>query len=49
MLDSKEIMDLKSYQNQANIFVKEYILADSLVPYTSVIGGIFACKMVFQI
>ncbi|XP_057433436.1 uncharacterized protein LOC130726217 [Lotus japonicus] len=49
MLDSKEIMDLKSYQNQANIFVKEYILADSLVPYTSVIGGIFACKMVYDL
>ncbi|KAE9606309.1 hypothetical protein Lal_00013585 [Lupinus albus] len=46
MLDSKEIMKFKSYQNQANLFVKEYLLADPLIPYTSIIGGIFACKMV---
>ena len=46
MLDSKEIMKFKSYQSQANLFVKEYLLADPLIPYTSIIGGIFACKMV---
>jgi len=46
MLASKEIMKFKSYQNQANLFVKEYLLADPLIPYTSIIGGIFACKMV---
>ncbi|KAK7316679.1 hypothetical protein RJT34_00318 [Clitoria ternatea] len=49
MMDSKEIMALKSYQNQANLFVKEYLLADPLVPYTSVIGGIAASKMVYDL
>ena len=43
---SKEIMAFKSYQNQAEVFVREYLLADPLIPYTSIVGGIFACKMV---
>jgi len=46
MLASNEMMKFKSYQNRANLFVKEYLLADPLIPYTSIIGGIFACKMV---
>ena len=47
MLESKEMTSLESYQNQANLFVKDYLLADSFIPYTSVFGGIFACKLVF--
>lgn len=46
MLASKEMMKFKSYQNRANLFVKEYLLADSLIPYISVISGMLACKMV---
>lgn len=46
MLNSKEMLAFKSYQNQAELFVKEYLLADPLIPYTSIAGGIFACKMV---
>ncbi|KAK7304967.1 hypothetical protein VNO77_42864 [Canavalia gladiata] len=49
MVVSTEIMTFKSYQIRANSFVKEYLLADSLIPYTSVIGGIFACKMVYDL
>ncbi|KAL2322453.1 hypothetical protein Fmac_026832 [Flemingia macrophylla] len=49
MLASENIMTLKSYQNRANLFVKEYLLADSLIPYTSVITGILACKMVYEL
>ncbi|KAG4961986.1 hypothetical protein JHK86_038854 [Glycine max] len=49
MLASKEMMKFKSYQNRANLFVKEYLLADPLIPYTSIIGGIFACKMVYDL
>ncbi|TKY46738.1 Transmembrane protein 56-B [Spatholobus suberectus] len=49
MLASEENMTFKSYQNQANLFVKEYLLADSLIPYTSVISGILACKMVYDL
>ncbi|KAL9315980.1 hypothetical protein ACSQ67_016981 [Phaseolus vulgaris] len=49
MLASNEMMKFKSYQNRANLFVKEYLLADPLIPYTSIIGGIFACKMVYDL
>ncbi|XP_012489436.1 uncharacterized protein LOC105802381 [Gossypium raimondii] len=41
-------MEIKSYQNQAELLVKEYLLADSVIPYTSVICGICACKMVYD-
>ncbi|XP_022642834.1 transmembrane protein 56-B isoform X3 [Vigna radiata var. radiata] len=46
-MTSDENMTFKSYQDRANLFVKEYLLADSLIPYTSVISGMLACKMVF--
>ncbi|KAI4305971.1 hypothetical protein L6164_029293 [Bauhinia variegata] len=49
MINSKEIMAFKSYQNQAQVFVKEYLLADPLIPYTSIVGGIFACKMIYDL
>ncbi|CAJ2639579.1 unnamed protein product [Trifolium pratense] len=49
MLESKEMISFKSYQDQANMFVKDYILADSLIPYTSVIGGILACKLIYDL
>lgn len=47
MAVSKEaVIAMKSYQNQAQLLVKDYLLADPFLPYTSVLGGIFACKMV---
>jgi len=49
MLASEDILSFKSYQNRANLFVKEYLLADSLIPYTSVISGMLACKMVSRL
>ncbi|KAG5017414.1 hypothetical protein AAZX31_08G294700 [Glycine max] len=49
MLASEDILSFKSYQNRANLFVKEYLLADSLIPYTSVISGMLACKMVYEL
>lgn len=39
-------MAIKSYQSQAGLLLKEYVLADPFIPYTSIIGGILACKMV---
>ncbi|XP_043687316.1 TLC domain-containing protein 4-B-like isoform X2 [Telopea speciosissima] len=42
-------MAIKSYQNQAELLVRDYLLADPFVPYTSVLGGILACKMVYDI
>ncbi|KAK7387005.1 hypothetical protein VNO78_27442 [Psophocarpus tetragonolobus] len=49
MLASEENTSFKSYQNQANLFVKEYLLADPLLPYTSVISGMLACKMIYEL
>ena len=42
-------MEIKSYQNQAKLPLKEYLLADSFIPYTSVICGICACKMIYDL
>lgn len=45
----KTAMGLKSYQNQAGVLVKNYLLADPFLPYTSVLGGIFVCKMLYDL
>ncbi|KAG8659877.1 TLC domain-containing protein 4 isoform X2 [Manihot esculenta] len=42
-------MAIKSYQDQAELLLKEYLLADSFIPYTSIIVGISACKMVYDL
>ncbi|PPR92097.1 hypothetical protein GOBAR_AA28573 [Gossypium barbadense] len=42
-------MGIKSYRNPAELLVKEYLLADSFIPYTSIICGICACKMVYDL
>ncbi|KAF5732514.1 TRAM LAG1 and CLN8 (TLC) lipid-sensing domain containing protein isoform 1 [Tripterygium wilfordii] len=42
-------MAMKSYQNQAEVFLNGYLLNDSFVPYMSTIGGIFACKLVYDL
>ncbi|KAJ6399231.1 hypothetical protein OIU77_019893 [Salix suchowensis] len=42
-------MAMKSYQINAELLLKEYLLADPLIPYTSITGGIFACKMVYDL
>lgn len=39
-------LTLQSYQTQAEVLVKDYLLADPFIPYTSVLGGMFACKLV---
>ncbi|KAI4308135.1 hypothetical protein L6164_031239 [Bauhinia variegata] len=49
MMNSKEIMAFKSYQSQAQVFMKEYLLADPLIPYTSIVAGIFSCKMIYDL
>lgn len=36
----------KAYSDKAESLVKEYLLADSYVSYTAVLGGILMCKMV---
>ena len=39
-------MAAKAYSYKAESLVKEYLLADSYVLYTAVLGGILMCKMV---
>ncbi|CAN8325283.1 unnamed protein product [Cochlearia groenlandica] len=41
-------MEIKSYQNQAEELVKHYLLSDPFLPYTSLLVGIFLCKMVYD-
>ena len=40
------VMAIKAYQDKAEVLVRNYLLADPFVHYTSVFGGIFMCKMV---
>ncbi|KAJ7965035.1 Transmembrane protein 56-B [Quillaja saponaria] len=42
-------MAIKSYENQAELLLKRYLLADPLIPYTSIVGGVLSCKMVYEI
>ncbi|EEF41983.1 conserved hypothetical protein [Ricinus communis] len=42
-------MGTRSYQNHAELLLKEYLLDDSFIPYTSIIAGIFACKTVYDL
>lgn len=45
-MSTKTVMALKSYQNQAGVLVKNYLFSDPFIPYTSILGGMFLCKMV---
>ncbi|XP_038691477.1 uncharacterized protein LOC119989820 isoform X2 [Tripterygium wilfordii] len=45
----KTVMAFKSYQNQAEVLVKNYLFADPFIPYTSILGGLFACKVVYDL
>ncbi|KAG6747330.1 hypothetical protein POTOM_049728 [Populus tomentosa] len=48
-MSTETAMAIKSYQNQAEALVKNYLLADPFIPYTSVLGGIFACKVAYDL
>lgn len=46
------VLPFKAYQNQAGVLVRNYVLADPYIPYTSIFAGILTCKLVchsFQI
>lgn len=45
-MSENTVIAIKSYQNQAGVLVKNYLLADPFIPYTSVLAGIFFCKLV---
>ncbi|KDP33102.1 hypothetical protein JCGZ_13546 [Jatropha curcas] len=47
---SKEtVMASKSYQSQAEVLVKNYLLAAPFFPYTSILGGVFASKVAYDL
>jgi hypothetical protein len=41
-------MAMTAYSNQAQAMMRDYLLADPLAPYTSVLIGVFLCKMVIS-
>lgn len=43
------VMVMKSYRYQAELLVQDYLLSDPFVPYTSVLCGIFMCKMAYDL
>ncbi|GLT59128.1 hypothetical protein SLA2020_319650 [Shorea laevis] len=43
------VMAIKSYQNQAQVLVKNYLLTDPFIPYTSILAGILACKVAYDL
>ncbi|KAF5729188.1 transmembrane protein 56-B-like isoform X1 [Tripterygium wilfordii] len=45
----KTVVAFKSYQNQAEVLVKKYLFADPFIPYTSILGGLLACKVVYDL
>lgn len=46
-VSDRTAMAFKSYQNKANVLVKDYIISEPFIPYSSVLGGLFACKVVY--
>ncbi|KAJ1702769.1 hypothetical protein LUZ63_002548 [Rhynchospora breviuscula] len=42
------MMEVKSYRFQAEILMKDYLLADSFITYTSVLCGLLMCKMAYD-
>ncbi|XP_057812131.1 uncharacterized protein LOC131026309 [Salvia miltiorrhiza] len=40
---------LKAYQNQAGVLVKNYVLADPYIPYTSIVLGMLTCKLAYDL
>lgn len=45
-VSQQTVLAIKSYENQAEVLVQNYLLADPFIPYTSVVAGILACKLV---
>lgn len=48
-VSQSSVMTFKSYHHKAKLLVRDYLLAESYIPYTSVLGGIFMSKMVHDI
>ncbi|KAL6620507.1 hypothetical protein ACP70R_035646 [Stipagrostis hirtigluma subsp. patula] len=48
-LSVNPLMAAKAYKYKAELLVKDYLLADSYVLYTAVLGGILMCKLSYDI
>ncbi|KAB1222146.1 Transmembrane protein 56-B [Morella rubra] len=48
-MSRKTLITIKSYQNQAQFLLKNYLFADSCIPYTSILGGILLCKVIYDL
>ncbi|GMH20820.1 hypothetical protein Nepgr_022662 [Nepenthes gracilis] len=46
---SRTFVTMKSYQNQAQLLIKNYLLADPFIPYTSILVGLLACKVIYDL
>ncbi|KAG9128697.1 hypothetical protein Leryth_022928 [Lithospermum erythrorhizon] len=40
---------LRDYQYHASVLVKDYVFADNFLPYTSILGSILACKVIYDL
>jgi hypothetical protein len=47
-LSTSSVLAAKAYKYKAESLVKDYLLADSYVSFTAVLGGILMCKMVLS-
>ncbi|KAL8508378.1 hypothetical protein ACS0TY_018838 [Phlomoides rotata] len=45
----RTVLAFKSYQNQAGVLVRNYVLADPYIPYSSVLGGMLTCKLIYDL
>ncbi|KAL8160757.1 hypothetical protein V2J09_002294 [Rumex salicifolius] len=43
------IMTIKSFPHQAKVLLHKYLLGDSFLPYTSILGGILVCKVIYDL
>ncbi|XP_022847919.1 transmembrane protein 56-like isoform X2 [Olea europaea var. sylvestris] len=48
-VSKRTVFTLKSYRTQAEVLVKNYILSDPFIPYTSVVVGALTCKLVYDL
>ncbi|KAK3009154.1 hypothetical protein RJ639_013690 [Escallonia herrerae] len=48
-VSKRTAMAIKSYRNQAEVLVKNYLLSDPFIPYTAILGGILASKVVYDL
>ncbi|KAL1537587.1 TLC domain-containing protein 4-B-like [Salvia divinorum] len=39
----------EAYQNQAGVLVRNYVLADPYIPYTSIFLGMLTCKLAYEL